>query len=127
MFISLPLLKKKITSLHRGQLLEDAVKASRLKKEEVAAKAGYQRTSYYKHIREPDLPYHILTAYGKAIKHDFTEFLPDMPKYMIEEADSQYNQPATLEDARRQIDYWKTKYIDLLERFNQIVVELRNK
>ena len=127
MYLSLQLLKKKLTTLHRGQLLEDAVKACRLKKEEVASKAGYQRTSYYKHIREPELPYHILTAYGKAIRHDFTEYLPEMPKYMIEEADSQYNQPASLEEARRLIDHWKTKYIDLLERFNQVVMELRNK
>lgn len=120
-------LKKKITGPHRGQLLEDAVKASRIKKEEVASRAGYQRASYYKHIKEPALPYHILTAYGKAIKHDFTEYLPDMPKYMLEEPDSQYNQPASLEDARQQIDYWKTKYIELLERFNALVMELHER
>jgi len=125
MFISLGCLKKKLNSLHRGQLLEDAVKASRLKKEDVAARAGYKRTSYYKHIKEPDLPYHILMSYGKAIKYDFAEFLPDMPKYMIEEADPQYNQPANLEEARRLIDHWKTKYIDLLERFNSVIDELR--
>jgi hypothetical protein len=127
MFLSLQPLKKKLSSLHRGQLLQDAVKASRIKKEEVAARAGYQRTSYYKHIREPELPYHILTAYGKAIKHDFTEYLPDMPRYMIEEAEAPYNQPADMEEARRIIDHWKTKYIELLERFNQVVLELKNK
>ena len=54
------------------------------------AKAGYTRSSYYKHIRDPDLPYHILAGYGKAIEHDFTEELPEMPQYMIEEPDARY-------------------------------------
>lgn len=119
-------MKKRTTSLHRGQLLEEAVKATRLKKEDVAAKAGYQRTSYYKHIKERDLPYHILTAYGKAIRYDFTELLPEMPKYMIEEPDEQYS-PMNLEEARKQIDYWRDKYIDLLELFNKMILDMKGK
>lgn len=118
-------MKKRITHLHRGQLLKDAANASRLKKEEIAGKAGYQRTSYYKHIREPELSYYILAAYGKALKYDFTEFLPDMPKYMIEEPDAHYSHELTLDEARKQVDYWKGKYIDLLERFNKLIEELR--
>jgi hypothetical protein len=120
-------LKKKSSNLHHGQLLEEAVKACRLKKEEVAAKAGYQRASYYKHIKEPDLPYHILAAYGKAIKYDFTELLPEMPKYIIEEPEGTYTSQLSQEEARKQIDYWRSKYIDLLEKFNKLVMETRSK
>lgn len=118
-------MKKGRTNIHRGQLLEDAVKASGLKKEKVAIKAGYQRTSYYKHIKEPDLAYHILTAYGRAIRYDFTEVLPEMPKYMIQEPEDTYE--LTPEESRKQIDYWRNKYIDLMERYTQLVIETSNK
>ncbi|HEU4472865.1 MAG TPA: hypothetical protein VFR58_17345 [Flavisolibacter sp.] len=120
-------MKSKHTHIHRGQLLEDVVKASGIKKEKVALKAGYQRTSYYKHIKEPELPYHILAAYGKAIKYDFTELFPEMPKYLFQEPEEAYNKELTLDEARSQIDYWKNKYIELLEQFNKLVLELKGR
>jgi len=127
MFFSLYCLKSKQKHIHRGQLLEDVVKASGIKKEKVAEKAGYQRTSYYKHIKEPELPYHILTSYGKAINYDFTELLPEMPKYIFQEPEESYNKTLTLDEARNQIDYWKGKYIDLLEQFNKLVLEMKGR
>ena len=116
---------KKKTQLHRGELLKNAVQSSRLNKEDIAAKAGYTRSSYYKHIQEPDLPYHILAAYGKALRHDFTDQLPEMPRYLIEEPEGTYAQHPSLEEALRLVDHWKSKYIDLLERFNRLVLEQR--
>jgi hypothetical protein len=117
--------KSKKTKVHRGQLLAAAVEASRLNKEEVAEKAGYSRSAYYKHIDNRDLEYHILMAYGKALGHDFTEDLPEMPKYLLEEPDEGYNKPFNLEEAIRQRDLWKDKYIELLEKYNKLI-ESRN-
>jgi hypothetical protein len=119
-------LKKQSNKVHRGELLKEAVETTRLNKEEVAAKAGYTRSTYYKHIQDSDLPYHILTAYGKAIHFDFTEFLPEMPRYIVEEPEENYNEGLTPE-VRKQIDYWRNKYIDLLEKFNQLVMDMREK
>src|SRR6185436_21189543 len=76
--------------LHRGQVLAIAVERSGMGKEEAAKKAGYSRSAYYKHIENPDLSYYILIDYGKAIRHDFTEEFPDMPKYLVEEPEEIY-------------------------------------
>jgi len=118
--------KSKKTKLHRGQILATAVEASRLNKEEVAVKAGYSRSAYYKHIDNAELDYHILTAYGKAIRHDFTEEFPEMPRYLIEEPEETYGKALTLEEAIHQRDLWKDKYIELLEKYNKLI-ENRNK
>lgn len=109
--------------IHRGQLLETAMKASRLNIEFVAKKAGYSRGSYYKHKLERDLDFHILAAYGRALKHDFTEDLPEMPKYLLEEPEAQYGKTPTLQEALKQRDYWKEKYYELIEKYNQLIEE----
>jgi hypothetical protein len=113
--------------MHRGQLLESAVKASRLNIEYVAGKANYSRSAYYKHITEPNLDYYILAAYGKALKHDFTEALPDMPKYLVEEPGEDYGKTPTLKEVQKQRDQWKEKYYELLEKYNKLIEEKMKK
>lgn len=122
MFLSLSPLKRK-SQIHRGQVLQAAVDATRLNKKDVAEKAGYSRASYYKHIQEPELDFHILAAYGKAIKYDFSEELHDMPKYALSEPDIPYGKVLTAEEAIHQRDYWKDKYLELLEKYNRLIEE----
>ena len=107
--------------MNRGQVLATAVEASGLGKEEVANKAGYSRSAYYKHIENPNLDYHILIIYGKAIKYDFTEEFPDMPKYLLEEPEEAYGKPKTLEEAIKIMELWKNKYLELLEKYNRLI------
>lgn len=125
--ISLPSVAGERTKLNRGQILANAVNASGLGKEEVAKKAGYTRSAYYKHIENPLLDYHILMAYGRAIKHDFTEEFPDMPKYMLEEPEEIYVKPKTIDEALKLVDLWKHKYLELLEKYNRLIEERMSK
>ncbi len=113
----------KRTKLNRGQVLATVVEATGLNKEEIARKAGYSRASYYKHIENPNLPYHILILYGRVIRHDFTQEFPDMPKYLLEDPEAQYGTPKTMEEAVSIIESWKNKYIELLEKYNQLIEE----
>lgn len=123
----LPSVPVKKTKLNRGQVLETAVKASGLGIEEAAKKAGYTRSAYYKHKDDPNLDYHILILYGKAIKYDFTEEFPDMPKYLMEEPEEGYSKPRTLEDALKLLEQWKNKYLELLEKYNRMMEEKMGK
>lgn len=116
-------MKKKKTDIHRGLVLKNAVDITGLNKEIVAEKAGYTRASYYKHIQEPSLPFHILIAYGRSINYDFTEDLPEMPKYLLQEHDAGYEKNLTADQAIKQIHYWKDKYLDLLEKYNRLIEE----
>lgn len=109
--------------MNRGQILATIVGSSKLTKSEAAIRAGYTRSSYYKHIENPELDYHILMAYGKAIGHDFTEEFPDMPKYVLEESEAAYGQPKTIEEAIQQKEIWKNKYLELLEKYNRLMEE----
>jgi hypothetical protein len=107
--------------------LAAAVEATGLNKEVVAKKAGYSRSAYYKHIEIPDLDFYILMAYGKAIKRDFTDEFPEMPKYLLEEPDEVYGKPKNLEDALKMLEQWKNKYLELLEKYKQLMEEKMEK
>ena len=118
---------KKRNKPDRGQLLAAVVEASHFKKEDIARKAGYSRSAYYKHIENPDLDYSIMTAYGKAIPYDFTDDLPEMPKYLLSEPDDPYNKPQSLEAALKILEQWKNKYLELLEKYNKLLEEKSKK
>ena len=112
------------TKLDRGQILAALVEASGLKKEDVALRAGYSRSAYYKHVENPNLDYHILIAYGKAINHDFTQEFPEMPRYELEDPETIYVRlPKTVDEAVLQRDFWRNKYFDLLEKYTSIIEE----
>ncbi|RXK83475.1 hypothetical protein [Filimonas effusa] len=117
------MMKTKNNKIDRGALLSSAVTATGINKEDIARRAGYSRAGYYKHIKDPNLPYHILMAYGKVINRDFTDEFPDMPKYLFDSINAK--QP-TLTEALQQIENWKMKYLDLLEKYNRIIEDRLN-
>jgi hypothetical protein len=64
------------------------------------------------------LPLDILQKYGKAIGHDFSEEIDDLPSSIVEEPEPLYgNQPATIEEAIHQRNHWKEKYYELMEKY----------
>ena len=110
-------MKTRYKKIHRGEILQAAVNKSDLRITQIVKRAGYSRSSYYHHIGDEGLSYEILEAYGKAMKYDFTEDLPEMNKYLVEDSSEKYTL-LTLEEAIRQRDYWKDKYHALLEKYH---------
>ena len=117
------LLKTKGKHIHRGEILQAAVKKSKLKITQVVKKVGISRGTFYNHIEDPNLPFDILEKYGKALAYDFTTEIPEMTKYAFEEPAEMYGQPSTIEEAIKQRDYWKDKYIALLEKHQRLIEE----
>ncbi|HXS55092.1 MAG TPA: hypothetical protein VN726_03145 [Hanamia sp.] len=64
------------------------------------------------------MPVSILQKYPKAIGHDFSEEIDDLPSSIAEEPETLYgNQPATIEEAIQQRNHWKEKYYELMEKY----------
>ena len=100
-----------------------AVTTSGMNVEDVADRAGYSRSAYYKHVKKADLDFHILIEYGKALRFDFSDEFPEMPKYLIQEPDEIYDVPETLDQAKTMLAQLKNKYTDLLEKYNLLMEE----
>ncbi len=77
---------------------------------------GISRGTYYNHKNDPHLSFEQLAKYGKVLTRDFSQDLPEMRRYVLEESEVPYNTPKTLEEAIEQRDYWRERYYQLLER-----------
>jgi AcrR family transcriptional regulator len=101
--------------------LHDAVIKSGLSITQIAKRAGYSRSSYYNHVEDPKLPYHILQDYGKALRINFSDIFPEMQGQIMEDNEEAYGEPKTLGQALVQRDNWKEKYYQLLEKYQKLL------
>ncbi|SDG66883.1 hypothetical protein SAMN05421827_10997 [Pedobacter terrae] len=108
--------------IDRGKILEKVVQDMGISIAEVARKTNYERTTVYRHFSKSDLDYAIILKYGKALKYDFSVQFPELLDFT-----SQYDAPLsdykviTVADALKERDYWKDKYVALLERHNELL------
>lgn len=106
---------------HRGKVLQQAVSSSGIPIREVVRRLKLSHTSYYRHIDKPDLDYQILESYGKVIKHDFSIEFPEMDPNNYLDNLANFKKPRTLDEAQEQTDYWRKKYIQILEKYNRLL------
>lgn len=102
---------------HRGEVLNNVVTRLNVNKTKLAERIGYDRTTYYSHIKKEELDFAILWAYGKAIPYDFTREFPEMETH-IPESNKQIR---TFEEMKIDRDKWREKYYELLEKYNTLL------
>lgn len=63
----------------------------------------------------------ILNKYARAINHDFSEDIADLPPSILEDPDDGYNQDDVnnFKEVIRERDEWKEKYYALIEKYIQ--------
>jgi len=101
-------------NIDRGKLLQEKVSKSGISVKVVTNRAGYQRPTYYTHIEKSDLSFDILEKYGKALNYDFSIDIPEMKEYFKSRNPNISNDIGSAE-------YWKSKYYDLLEKYNTLL------
>ena len=121
------LLKTKGRNIHRGALLEAAVQNDSVNISQMVKRMGISRGTYYNHKNDPNLSFELLAEYGKVLKHDFSQDLPEMKMLQLEEREVPYTTPKTIEEAIEQRDFWREKYYQLMEKFHKEVVERKKK
>lgn len=124
MYFFIPLATKG-KNIHRGALLEEAVRNSSVKITQLVKRLGISRSTYYNHIADPNLPLEQLAAYGRVLRHDFSEALPQLRQLQLEEEEVPYLHPKTMDEAMTQRDYWRDKYYALMERYHRLMEEAR--
>jgi hypothetical protein len=113
--------------IHRGKLLREAVdkycKKHGSSITRIARKAGYDQSTIYRHFDKDDLSYPVLLKYGKAMEHDFSEEFPEMAEFFSFEKPVVKSEEVRMsnEECMEQLNYYQKKYIDLLEKHNQML------
>jgi len=110
--------------IDRGKILENVFKTSGFSLTELSKRVAYDRTTVYRHFAKAELEFSILLKYGKALNHDFSVEFPELLSYFstAEEPMAAYSS-STLAEALKERDYWKDKYIALLEKHNALIMK----
>ena len=105
-----------MSEIHMGKLLEQVVRRKELNITELSRAVGVQRRTMYNWFSMPDLSEAILQRISKVIVYDFRQ--PEQkPSIIAPNIVDVATDLITLDNE----EYWKDKYIDLLERYSKML------
>jgi predicted transcriptional regulator len=99
--------------MHKGQIIEKAVKESGISITQLAKKIKKSRQSVYNIFESQNVPIDLILSIGKAIHYDFSKDIKQLKAY------STKTDLTVVEEGN--VEYWKQKYITLLEEYNQLL------
>lgn len=101
---------------HRGEIIKEAVYKSGFPITELAKRMGKSRRWVYLVFENPTVSIDILLQIGKIIHHDFSLEIDTIKPHVINETPINYS---------KEEDYWKNKYLQLLEEYNKLLKDLK--
>lgn len=112
--------------VHRGEVVEKAVRQSGYSITKLAARMGKSRRHVYNIFENPNVPIDTILEIGKIIHYNFSELFPavyDIPEGKENIAEHRFTYPHEEET----VDYWRNKYILLLEKYNDLLEKKEGK
>ena len=109
---------------HKGETLEKAIRESGHSITKLAQKMGKSRSWVYQIFDSANVPIDYIIDIGKSIHHDFTGEIKGIKIY----SDTDRSLPSREMTYSRgvnstEVDYWKEKYMDLIERYNELLLK----
>jgi hypothetical protein len=100
---------------HKGEYLNELVRKKGIKIKVLTQAAGFDRSTFYNHIKQPNLSFGILLKYGKILNHDFSEEYPEMNVHQKKPVQPVMSYDEVVQDR----DNWKEKYFQVAELYHQ--------
>lgn len=105
----------------RGEILKKVFDSEGVNVTKTAKKMNIDRATIYRHFADDDLSLDYILKYGKAIDYDFSKYFPELLQIVQDPSTEPKKSLKTYADLERDVEYWKDKYIQLLEQYNQII------
>jgi hypothetical protein len=100
--------------IHRGEIVDQAVRASGHNLSKLAIRLGKSRKCLYDAFDNPTLSLDYIFEIGKVIHYDFSNDLPEFRRTYTQDAIGDLVEEPS----------WKTKYITLLEEHQRLLAHL---
>lgn len=114
-------MEKKTKKVDRGKILHQTAKDHPNKIIDIVKAAGYEYGTFYKHIKNPNLPYNIIAKYGKAMKKDFSVEFPEMANLISFTISDIEDKQRTTEELLHEVQDIREKYTSFLEKHNALL------
>jgi DNA-binding Lrp family transcriptional regulator len=111
--------KQLCVMMHKGEIIEKAVRESNVPVALIAKKMNISRGTIYNIFDRIEVDNDTILKIGAIIHYDFTEKLPKLKNLTIP-ISPQFD-PQETHRLREEVDYWKGKYIALLEEYNKLL------
>lgn len=111
--------------LHHGQIVERIIRRNGHSISELARLAKVNRRSVYNWFNQRNLKPEIIFRIGCVLNYDFSS---EFPNLFSKEEFVRQNTPLISDllpkvtSDKAEVTFWKDKYIDLLERYNQLLL-----
>lgn len=107
----------------QGAVIEKVIRKSGVSITEVARRVGVNRRSMYYWFDQPSLNISTIIKVGRALNYDFSTDFPNLiGSYSIAPAASEGSKERHSDES---LTLWKTKYISLLEKYNDLLCSVR--
>jgi len=106
--------------IHRGELIEKAIRESGYSITAVAQRLGKSRRWMYFLFENPNVPLDLVLQIGKILYYDFSEVIPEISPRKNSVADSHEHS-----NRADEIAFWKNKYYQLVDEHLEVVKQLR--
>lgn len=100
---------------HKGEIVEKAVRESGIPISKVAKTLGKSRRWMYHTFESNNISIDVILEIGKIIHHDFSKDIKGLIKYKLASDQSD-------EDMENKAEFWKNKYVELLEKYNELLI-----
>ncbi|MBK9330429.1 MAG: hypothetical protein IPM95_14270 [Sphingobacteriales bacterium] len=100
---------------HKGEIVEKAVRESGIPISKVAKTLGKNRRWMYHTFKSNNISIDVILEIGKIIHHDFSKDIKGLIKYKLASDQSD-------EDMENKAEFWKNKYVELLEKYNELLI-----
>ena len=112
---------------HRGEIIEKVVRESGIPISIIAKSLKKSRQFVYNIFGNPNVPVDIIVLIGKITHHDFSQEFKDLivapKKYKVVPSTETLNE----DDQNNDANHWRTKYLEVLEKYNQLLQEVVKK
>ncbi|MCX2429980.1 MULTISPECIES: hypothetical protein [unclassified Pedobacter] len=110
--------------IHRGKLLKSIIQKSDISIFDLSKALEYSIDAIHHHIEMETLDFKLLLAYGEVLKYDFSVDFPEMKSLTAKET---FNiEVMNYDELLKDRDHWKLKYIQLLEKHNELLIRRLN-
>ncbi len=107
---------------HDGNVLRKLIGDVGVPISRIAKELGVDRSTIYRMFDKADISIEFLLKIGKVINKDMSIFFPEIIQ-TIQESTIDYSSLKSYSELLDESNYWKDKYIDVLEKYNNLLNE----
>jgi predicted transcriptional regulator len=110
---------------HKGEIVEKAIRQSGYSITKLAKKLGKSARWMYYMFESSNVSIDYILEIGALIHYDFSDDIKELKKYKIVAKNQEVKEPTHDYKSQQDLpDHWKNKYLELLEKHNQLLMHL---